>query len=437
MITGNCVVLGTQWGDEGKGKIIDVLSANADLVARFAGGANAGHTVCIGDTTYALHLLPTGVLSERSKALIGNGVVCDLSTLFAEMDDLIAKGIALDGRLMVSAIAHLVLPHHRLLEARGEAGTGGDTRIGTTMRGIGPAYADKIARRGVRTGDLADPERLRNRLGTAIGFWDAVSDGYLKKNGCTVESVATELLGYRDRLLPMLVDASAVVHETISRGQSVLFEGAQGTLLDVDFGTYPFVTSSNTTIGGVMTGLGVSPDVIGQVIGVVKAYTTRVGLGPFPTEVTGPVADDLQKRGNEFGTTTGRKRRCGWLDLVALKYAVRTNGITRIAITKLDVLDGLDQLPVCVAYDDEGGVRHEGMPADLMRLSALTPVYRNLPGWSDSTAGVTDYDQLPQNAKDYLTFICDTLGVELMIVSTGPARRETIMIENNRIPATV
>ncbi|HUU47041.1 MAG TPA: adenylosuccinate synthase [Acidobacteriota bacterium] len=432
----NRVVLGMQWGDEGKGKVIDVLSTSADLVARFSGGANAGHTVCIGDTTYALHLLPTGILTPRAHSLIGNGVVCDLVTLFGEIDELVAKGVTVAGRLSISTLTHLVLPHHRLLEARCEEGEVETDKIGTTMRGIGPAYADKIARRGVRAGDLADPDRLRQRVANAVGYWDALSGGYLADNGCTAESTTDELLSYRDRLMPMLVNATRVVHDAIHQGQEILFEGAQGSMLDIDFGTYPYVTSSNTTIGGLVTGLGIAPAAIGQVIGVVKAYTTRVGRGPFPTEVHGAQADNLQKRGNEFGTTTGRRRRCGWLDLVSLKYAIRISGVTHIAVTKLDVLDSLDEIPVCVAYDIDD-VRTDEIPYDPTCFEKAKPVYRTFPGWKTSTVGMTDYDDLPAAAKEYLQFVGDTLGVRLLIVSTGPGREETIHCRNDRIAATV
>jgi adenylosuccinate synthase len=432
----NRVVLGTQWGDEGKGKVIDALSSSADLVIRFSGGANAGHTVRIGDSTYALHLLPTGVLSERAHSLIGNGVVCDLAKMFEEIDKLAAGGIDLTGRLSISASTHVVLPHHRLIEARAEDCAAGTEKIGTTMRGIGPAYADKIGRRGVRTGDLVDSERLKRRLTNALGFWDSISGGYLSDNGCTVETVLGELMSYRDRLIPMLVNAGRFVRQAIREEKSILFEGAQGTLLDLDFGTYPYVTSSNTTIGSVMTGLGVPPTVIGQTIGVVKAYTTRVGMGPFPTEICDDTCEHLQQRGHEFGTTTGRKRRCGWIDLVALKYAVQTSGITHIAVTKLDVLDELKEIPVCIAYDDEG-VRSDEVPIDMARFSCVKPVYRNFPGWKTPIDGMTEYDDLPQNAKDYLKFVCDTLGVELLMVSTGPARRQTIRCTGNPVPAAV
>ncbi|HEX9751806.1 MAG TPA: adenylosuccinate synthase [candidate division Zixibacteria bacterium] len=423
----NRVVLGAQWGDEGKGKVIDVLAGDADLVARFAGGANAGHTVKIDGRTIALHLLPVGVLSERAQSLLGNGVVIDPSALCAEIDEVRHRGFETKGRLWISASAHLVLPHHRLIEAHGES-SAGCTKIGTTNRGIGPAYADKAARRGVRTGDLVSVERLRRAVQNSVGFWDGISNGLLAQNGLTVDGMVNELLGYRERIIPMLVDASRMIDDADRRGATILFEGAQGALLDIDFGTYPFVTSSTTTIGGVMSGLGVSPRVIDQVVGVVKAYTTRVGLGPFPTEQEGTVADRLQERGHEFGATTGRKRRCGWLDLPALKYAVRISGISHVAITKLDVLDELAEIPVCVAYDD-GGKQSDDVPIDITRLDSVKPVYRSLPGWQTPTAGCTDYDDLPSNARSYLKYICESLGVEMLIVSTGPGREETICLD--------
>ncbi|MEW5702251.1 MAG: adenylosuccinate synthase [Candidatus Zixiibacteriota bacterium] len=422
----NRVVLGAQWGDEGKGKIVDILAAQADWVVRYSGGANAGHTVKIDDHRFALHLVPTGMLIPSVHCLIGNGVVIDLPCLFAELDQLAGEGIKIAGRLQVAANAHLVLPHHKLLEAQAEELCDDAARIGTTMRGIGPAYADKIARRGIRAADLADTDRLRQRLDAAIGYWDRVSHGWLSQKGCNVESVLAELRPHQARLVPMLTDASLAVQSAMHGGKSILFEGAQGTLLDIDFGTYPYVTSSNTTIGGAFTGLGIPPRAIDQVIGVVKAYTTRVGRGPFPTELTDSVGALLQERGLEYGTTTGRKRRCGWLDLVALKYAVRISGITHIALTKLDVLDTLAEISVCVAYDDNGTISPE-VPMDLSRLDQITPIYQRLPGWQSPSVGLTNCDRLPDHAKQYLHFICDTLGVEPLMVSTGAGREETIV----------
>lgn len=426
----NRVVVGTQWGDEGKGKIVDLLSSTADWVARYSGGANAGHTVKIGTQSFALHLVPTGILAPRARCMIGSGMVLDLPQLFKEIDGLKANGISADGRLFVAASAHLVLPHHKQLEARAEGKSSETDRIGTTMRGIGPAYADKVARRGVRTADLIDPEKLRQRITATMSYWDDLSCGFLTDSGCAVESVIEELLECRERLLPMLVDPSKVLDDAMRRGESILFEGAQGILLDIDFGTYPYVTSSNTITGSVFTGLGVGPRAVDEVIGVVKAYTTRVGNGPFPTEATNSGGERLRDHGNEFGTTTGRSRRCGWLDLVALKYAVRVDGLTHVAITKLDVLDSFDEIPVCVAYELDGE-RLTDLPLDRSRLGEVKPVYQERPGWKQPTAGITDYDELPAAAKDYLKFICDELDVELLLVSTGPKRDETIFCKRH------
>ncbi len=421
----NRVVVGAQWGDEGKGKIVDLLAKSSDWVARYAGGANAGHTVKVGSRRYALHLIPTGILSPQARCLIGNGVVVDLPGLFGEIANLEETGIPVQNRLFVSAAAHLVLPHHKLLEEQAEDCRTAEEKIGTTMRGIGPAYTDKIARRGVRAGDISDPSRLRRCVRTAIEYWDQITGGYLAGKGCTVDSTVAELQSFGERLAPMLVDAPRVLDDAMRDGQSILFEGAQGALLDVDFGTYPYVTSSSTTVGGVCTGLGVPPAAINQVIGVVKAYTTRVGNGPFPTEASGDAGRRLQEGGNEFGTTTGRCRRCGWLDLVALKYAVRIDGIKYVAVTKLDVLDVFDEIPVCVAYEYHGQSVTD-VPFDAGHLDDVTPVYQSLPGWKTSTAGITGYDALPSAAKDYLAYLCDALGVTLMMVSTGPDRDETI-----------
>lgn len=430
----NRVVVGAQWGDEGKGKIVDLLAASSDLVVRYSGGANAGHTVKIDGKTFALHLVPTGILMPHTRCLLGNGVVIDLKSLFGELDSLIKEGIDVAGRLSIAAGAHLVLPHHRIIEAFTEELAEG--KVGTTMRGIGPAYADKIARRGVRATDIVHPERLKASIERAIAFWDGITRGRLAEAKCTVTQTFDEVMSYRERLVPMLVDPSRYLQSATKQKRTILFEGAQGALLDVDFGTYPFVTSSNTTTGGAMTGLGISPKSLEQVIGVVKAYTTRVGLGPFPTELFDDDGQRLQKGGHEFGTTTGRSRRCGWLDLVSLKYAVRVSGITHIAVTKLDVLDCFDEIPVCVSYDDNGTVSDD-VPIDITRLDSVKPVYKTLPGWASSTVGMTDFDELPHNAKSYLHFICETLGVELSIVSTGPGREETIICDGRRTLAHV
>jgi adenylosuccinate synthase len=432
----NRVVVGTQWGDEGKGKIVDLLASSADWVARYSGGANAGHTVKIGSQSFALHLVPTGILAPRARCVIGSGMVLDLPRLFEEIDGLGKNGIAVDGRLFVAASAHLVLPHHKHLEARAEGERSETDRIGTTMRGIGPAYADKVGRRGVRAADLINPNKLRETVTSVMTYWDDLSVGFLTQSGCLITTVIDELMVYRERLVPMLVDPSKLLDEAMGRGESILFEGAQGILLDIDFGTYPYVTSSNTITGSVFTGLGVGPRAVDEVIGVVKAYTTRVGNGPFPTEATNADGQQLRDQGNEFGTTTGRSRRCGWLDLVALKYAVRVDGLTHVAITKLDVLDSFEEIPVCIAYELDGS-RLSDLPLDRARLGEVKPVYKKLPGWKQTTFGLTDYDDLPSAAKDYLKFICDELGVRLLLVSTGPRRDETIFTNRNAHPIRV
>ena len=432
----NCVVLGAQWGDEGKGKIVDLLAKSTDWVARYAGGANAGHTVKVGSTRFALHLVPTGILSPQARCLIGHGVVLDLPALFSEIDGLEKANVKVEGRLFVASAAHLVLPHHKLLEEQAEECRSGNEKIGTTMRGIGPAYADKIARRGVRAGDLLDFDRLARSVENALGYWDRITNGLLTNKGCTASTILAELHSFAARLTPMIVDGPRLLDDAIRRGESILYEGAQGTLLDIDFGTYPYVTSSSTTVGGTCTGLGVPPSAIGRVIGVVKAYTTRVGNGPFPTEANDNDGKRLQAAGNEIGTTTGRCRRCGWLDLVALKYAVRINGITHVAITKLDVLDEFDQIPVCVAYDHKGERSNE-VPLDGACLGEVKPVYRMMPGWKQSTAGLTDCGDLPPAAREYVKFICGTLGVKMLMISTGPERDETIICGQNATPVSV
>jgi adenylosuccinate synthase len=371
------------------------------------------------------------MLAPHTHCLLGAGVVIDLASMFGELETLTRGGINCDGRLSVAANAHLVLPHHRILEAFTEELSEG--RVGTTMRGIGPAYADKIARRGVRVADVADPDRLKASVSRAISFWDSLSHGRLTSANCTVEETTAEILTYRDRLVPMLTDSSNYLQTVMRAGQSVLLEGAQGALLDVDWGTYPYVTSSSTTTGGALTGLGIPPRAIDQIIGVVKAYTTRVGLGPFPTELHDGDGVRLRDGGHEFGTTTGRSRRCGWLDLVALKYAIRVTGITHIAVTKLDVLDCFEKIPICVAYED-GGATFDDVPIDITRLDSVKPIYKTLPGWKSSTVGLTDFNELPPNAQSYLKFITDTLDVELLLVSTGPGREETIICGHSRLP---
>jgi len=414
-------VLGAQWGDEGKGKIVDLLTARFDIVARYQGGHNAGHTVYVNGRKFVLRLIPSGILHSGVVCVIGNGVVVDPQALFAEVDELAGAGIHIDNRLFVSDKAHLILPYHKDLDLLSEARRG-ERKIGTTSRGIGPAYEDKIARRGIRVGDLADPHALEQN----------VRDNVLARNRLVHDStmdwkvVLEQLLEFGARLQPMVRDVSLMLADAMRRGKSILFEGAQGTMLDIDHGTYPYVTSSNASIGGVCTGLGVGPRAIGAVMGVVKAYTTRVGEGPLPTELTGVMGDRLRDSGNEYGAVTGRPRRCGWYDAVAVRYSVRINGLDALALTKLDVLDGLDRVEICTAYRCGSKTLAE-FPSDLAQLAACQPVYESMPGWSTPTKGVRRFGDLPENARRYIARLEEISGVPAVIVSTGSERDDTIV----------
>lgn len=422
----NRCVVGAQWGDEGKGKIVDVLAESAAIVARYSGGANAGHTVKIGDEIFALHLIPTGVLHPHVTCVIGNGMVLDLSQLFSEIDGLAARGIAIEARLKISTAAHVVMPYHKVLEKFNEQQRGGSA-IGTTMRGIGPTYADKISRQGIRTACLLDPDKLRRRVQINADDINRRTEGALDHEGLTTDRIVKDMLEYAERLRPMLIDTSLYLYRAWREEKPILLEGAQGTLLDIDFGTYPFTTSSNNTIGGAFTGLGISPKVVDSFIGVAKAYITRVGNGPFPTELSGETSDQLREAGGEFGTTTGRPRRCGWLDLVALRYAVRINGLDYLAITKLDVLDGFKEIPVCTSYEFEDR-KIDQMPSDMCAIDCCQPVYTTLPGWPDApTKGITTFDALAGTARDYIAFIEEFTGAKAGIISTGAGRHETII----------
>jgi len=417
----NLAVLGAQWGDEGKGKIVDLLTPGFDIVARYQGGHNAGHTVYVRGTKFVLRLIPSGILHEGITCVIGNGVVVDPQALFAEVDELARNGITVGDRLFISDKAHLILPYHRDLDLLSEARRG-ERKIGTTSRGIGPAYEDKIARRGIRVGDLADPRGLEQN----------VRDNVTARNRLVHDStmdwkpVFEQLLHQGDRLRPWVRDVSLMLNEEMRAGKSILFEGAQGTLLDIDHGTYPYVTSSNASVGGICTGLGVGPRAIGGVLGVVKAYTTRVGEGPLPTELTGPLGDRLRDTGNEFGAVTGRPRRCGWYDAVAVRYGVRINGLDALALTKLDVLDGLDSLDICTSYRCGSRTLTE-FPSDLGQLAACTPVYESLPGWQSPTRGIRRFADLPDNAKRYVARLEEVTGLPAAIVSTGSERDDTIV----------
>jgi adenylosuccinate synthase len=421
----NIAVIGAQWGDEGKGKIVDLLTPYFSIVARYQGGHNAGHTVYVGGTRFVLHLIPSGILHPEVTCVIGNGVVVDPEALFQEVGELTRRGIEVGTRLLISDKAHLILPYHRDLDLLHEARRG-ERKIGTTSRGIGPAYEDKIGRRGVRAGDLADPAALeeeirenvqaRNRLvGDAAMDWRVIVD---------------RLRGYGERMRPWIGDASLFLWDAMRAGRPVLFEGAQGTLLDIDHGTYPYVTSSNSTIGGVCTGLGVGLHAVGGVIGVAKAYTTRVGGGPLPTELSGSLAERLRESGQEYGASTGRPRRCGWYDAVAVRYAVRTNGLDGLALTKLDVLDGLETIDVCTAYRCGGRILTE-FPADVRQLEACEPVYERLPGWSHPTRGTRVFSDLPSEAQAYVRHLEQVSGVTVTILSTGSDRDDTIIREHS------
>jgi adenylosuccinate synthase len=416
--------LGAQWGDEGKGKIVDLLTPHFSVVARYQGGHNAGHTVYAGGRKFVLHLIPSGILHESVTCLIGNGVVIDPVALFAELDELTALGVDWRGRLLVSDKAHLILPYHREIELFAEARRG-ERKIGTTSRGIGPAYEDKIARRGVRVGDLAD-QSPDGPLVNAIRENVAARNRVVGDTAMTSEAVLEALRAVWPRLRPLVADTSLYLHRAIEDGRRVMFEGAQGTLLDVDHGTYPFVTSSNATAGGAATGLGVGPKHIGTVLGVAKAYTTRVGGGPLPTELVDEMGERLRETGQEYGASTGRPRRCGWFDAVAVRYAVRVNGMAALAVTKLDVLDGLRELQVCTAYQC-GGETVTEMPGDSAQLAACTPVYETLAGWTTPTKGVTRFSDLPAEARDYIRKLEEISDVPVAIVSTGSERTHTIL----------
>jgi adenylosuccinate synthase len=417
----NLAVLGAQWGDEGKGKIVDLLTPRFDIVARYQGGHNAGHTVYVNGTKFVLRLIPSGILHAGITCVIGNGVVVDPQALFAEVDELMRNGIDVADRLFVSDKAHLILPYHRDLDLLSEARRG-ERKIGTTSRGIGPAYEDKIARRGIRVGDLADPAGLEQN----------VRDNVTARNRLVHDStmewqpVLDAVLQHGERLRPMMRDVSLMLSEAIRAGKSILFEGAQGTLLDIDHGTYPYVTSSNASIGGVCTGLGVGPRAIGAVVGVVKAYTTRVGAGPLPTELTGEMGNRLRDSGNEYGAVTGRPRRCGWYDAVAVRYGVRINGLDALALTKLDVLDGLETIDICTAYRCEGRMLTE-LPSDVSQLARCEPVYESWPGWASPTKGIRSFAELPENARRYIARLEEISGVPAVIVSTGSDRHDTIV----------
>ena len=425
----NSVVLGMQWGDEGKGKIVDLLCAAFDGVVRFQGGNNAGHTVKFGDRHFALHLIPSGVLHEGKECLLGNGMVIDPDAFFREVEGLVAEGVDASDRLFISDRAHVILAAHRALDRAREAARGG-AKIGTTAKGIGPAYENKSSRIGLRMCDLGASD-LDARLARLLGRLGAELDGTDEEMPDPV-AVAKQCRAWAERLEPHLVNGAYVLDEWIAGGRSLLFEGAQGALLDVDHGTYPYVTSSNTSAGGVATGSGISPRAIDGTIGVLKAYTTRVGSGPFLTELEDETGGFLQERGNEIGTTTGRPRRCGWLDTVVARYSRMINGVDTIALTKLDVLDTFEEVSVCTGYRIGGEVRREH-PSSLDELAKAEPVYKTVPGWQKNTVGILEFEDLPEAARDYVSLIEDEVGAEVGLVSTGPRREETILRHGGRL----
>jgi len=424
-VASNVVVLGTQWGDEGKGKIVDLLTDQAQVVVRYQGGHNAGHTLVIDGHKTVLHLIPSGVMREGVECLIGNGVVLALDALFTEIDGLEADGLSVTDRIKVSDSTALILPYHVMLD-RAREKSANKNAIGTTGRGIGPAYEDKVARRAIRVADLLQPDVLRRKLESALQLHNFVLEGLHKVDPLDVQTVFDQCIDYAKRLEPMIVDGAEYLEGKRQAGVKILLEGAQGTLLDVDHGTYPFVTSSTTTSGAAASGSGLGPAALEYVLGITKAYTTRVGAGPFPTELDDANGKHMGERGHEFGATTGRERRCGWFDAVAVRRASMLNSVTGMCLTKLDVLDGLAELKVCVAYELDGEkVTH--MPTGAERLSRCVPVYETLPGWTETTQGVTDWDALPENAKKYINRLSELTATEIHIVSTGPDRKETII----------
>jgi len=423
----NVVVIGAQWGDEGKGKITDLLSKSADVVVRYQGGVNAGHTVVVQGQTFKLHLIPSGILYPDTDCIIGCGTVIDPQVLIEELDQLEALNIPI-GNLLISQTAHVTMPYHRLIDQASEERRG-NYKIGTTKRGIGPTYADKSERTGIRIQDLMNPESLREQLHWTINYKNVILEKLYNLPPLDPEKVIEEYLGYAERLRPYVVDSSLKIYDAIRRRRNILFEGAQGTLLDLDHGTYPYVTSSNPVAGGACVGTGVGPTMIDRVIGVAKAYTTRVGEGPFPTELEGEMGELLCDRGAEFGTTTGRKRRCGWFDAVIGRYAVRINGMDCLAITKLDVLDELEEIQVCVAYEIDGEYR-EDFPNCARQFARCQPIYKTLPGWQQSTADCRTLEDLPKQALDYLKFLAELMEVPIAIVSLGASRDQTIIVED-------
>jgi adenylosuccinate synthase len=424
----NIIVVGTQWGDEGKGKVVDLLTERATAVVRCQGGHNAGHTVVIDGTKTILHLIPAGILRNNVVCLIGNGVVLSIEALLSEIHMLEKNGVPVRDHLHISEACPLILPYHIVLDQAREKARGA-AAIGTTGRGIGPAYEDKVARRALRAGDLLHRKRFAAKLGEALDYHNFVLKNYYKTAPLDFQSLLDETLSQAEDIIPMVTDVTSMLDQMYQKGSNVLFEGAQGTLLDVDHGTYPFVTSSNTTAGGASTGTGVGPLNFKYVLGITKAYTTRVGSGPFPTELFDDLGEHLSRVGHEFGATTGRKRRCGWFDAVALRRSKQINSLSGLCVTKLDVLDGLEHILICTGYEFNGDVRST-LPSGADELAGCRPVYEEMPGWGSSTVGIKIYDDLPENARRYLTRIEEITGVPVHMVSTGPDREETIILKH-------
>ncbi len=419
----NKIVVGAQWGDEGKGKITDMLAKTADLVVRYGGGNNAGHTVVVGDEKFELHLIPSGILYEDKKSILGNGVVIDPEAMVEEMEGLEERGISL-ANLYISETAHVIMPYHRMIDGLEEKRKG-DSKIGTTGKGIGPCYTDKTARRGIRIADLLDEGRFRAKLEKALNYHNLLLEKVYNEKTLKADEIIKQYQPYIEKLRPYVTNTSLLLNEAYQKNKKIFFEGAQGTLLDIDYGTYPFVTSSNPTAGGVCTGTGMGPTTIDDVIGVTKAYLTRVGAGPFPTELDNEWGEYLRDKGHEFGVTTGRPRRCGWLDIPILKHAVRVNGLTEIALSKIDVLSGLDEIKVCTAYQHGEEVVEE-FPPYLESEIPYEPIYEKWPGWEEDISEIKDFEKLPENAKKYIARIEELIGIPAKIISVGPGRNQAI-----------
>lgn len=427
----NIVILGAQWGDEGKGKIVDLFADRFDVIVRYQGGHNAGHTVRIGEQTFILKLIPSGILRPGKTAVIGNGLVIDPKALIAEIEMLTGMGVDVAAQLRISTRAHVILPFHRMMEKMSEDRPG-RTSIGTTSRGIGPCYEDKIGRRGIRIADLLDREFFRSHYATLVEEKVTIAKALGIYEPAGFENLRAEYEELAERIRPLVTDTAVLVNQAIREGRKVMFEGAQGTMLDIDHGTFPFVTSSSASAGGVCTGSGVPPTRIHGIIGVSKAYITRVGAGPFPTEDTGASGDQIRNLGHEFGTVTGRPRRCGWFDAPLLRYTAMVNGFDSLVITKLDVLDSIDEIPVCVGYKVDGHAV-ETMPTTCREMERIEPVYERLPGWKQTTVGISSWDDLPSRAQDYLQFLEEKSGVEAGCVSTGPERTQTVIRPGSRL----